>query len=109
MSTEALSQPAQRTAASSQTGNPTPVSQTVGITWAGQPVRIRLDAAEVQQHPLRLGLSMQVSVDVSKQEGEQVLAAGVGEPRKLPAELVPDSREADKLIARIIAENMQQK
>lgn len=73
------------------------------------PVRIRLDAAEVQQHPLRLGLSMQVSVDVSKQEGEQVLAAGVGEPRKLPAELVPDSREADKLIARIIAENMQQK
>lgn len=73
------------------------------------PVRIRLDAAEVQQHPLRLGLSMQVSVDVSKQEGEQVLAAGVGEPRKLPAELVPDSRETDKLIARIIAENMQQK
>lgn len=73
------------------------------------PVRIRLDAAEVQQHPLRLGLSMQVSVDVSKQEGEQVLVAGVGEPRKLPAELVPDSRETDKLIARIIAENMQQK
>ena len=73
------------------------------------PVRIRLDAAEVLQHPLRLGLSMQVSVDVSKQEGERVLAAGAGSTRKLPAELVPDSREADKLIARIIAENMQQK
>ena len=73
------------------------------------PVRIRLDAAEVLQNPLRLGLSMQVSVDVSKQEGERVLAAGADSTRKLPAELVPDSREADKLIARIIAENMQQK
>ena len=36
MSTEALSQPAQRP----PTGNPTPVSQTVGITCAGQPVCI---------------------------------------------------------------------
>lgn len=72
------------------------------------PVRIRLEAAEVIAHPLRLGLSMQVSVDVSKQEGEQVLAASVGEPRQLSAELVPDSREADQLIARIIAENTQQ-
>lgn len=72
------------------------------------PVRIRLDAAEVLQHPLRLGLSMQVNVDVSLQEGDAVLAASVNSSRKLPAELVPDSREADKLIAGIIDENTRQ-
>ena len=38
------------------------------------PVRIKLDAAELQQHPLRVGLSMEARVDVSQTDGG-VLAA----------------------------------
>ncbi|EHR70326.1 multidrug resistance efflux pump [Burkholderiales bacterium JOSHI_001] len=34
------------------------------------PVRITLDAAELQAHPLRLGLSMNVEVDVTQQGGK---------------------------------------
>jgi len=34
------------------------------------PVRIALDPAEIEQHPLRLGLSMQVEVDTHERDGE---------------------------------------
>jgi membrane fusion protein, multidrug efflux system len=33
------------------------------------PVRIALDGKQLQQHPLRVGLSMEATVDVSKQDG----------------------------------------
>ena len=39
------------------------------------PVRIELDAAQVQQHPLRVGLSMEAEVDVTKQEGRTLADA----------------------------------
>ena len=44
------------------------------------PVRVTLDAAQVSKNPLRVGLSMQVTVDVSKQDGKMLADA----PRTAP-------------------------
>lgn len=43
------------------------------------PVRIALDPDELQSHPLQLGLSMNVTVDTSKQEGERLNASSESE------------------------------
>ena len=70
------------------------------------PVRIALDAKEVAAHPLRVGLSMLVEVDVSHQEGG-VLAA---EPR--PHDVAHTdvfdalSKDADALVNRIVDRNL---
>ena len=69
-------------------------------------VRIALDAKEVAAHPLRVGLSMLVEVDVSHQEGG-VLAA---EPR--PHDVAHTdvfdalSKDADALVNRIVDRNL---
>jgi len=67
------------------------------------PVRISLDAADLHQHPLRVGLSMQVQVDIRNQGGVTLAAT----PRRTPvaqtsvyAENQPQLQER---IARIIA------
>ena len=39
------------------------------------PVRILLDPQQLQEHPLRVGLSMEASVDVSKQDGKTLADA----------------------------------
>jgi membrane fusion protein (multidrug efflux system) len=39
------------------------------------PVRVTLDAKQIQEHPLRVGLSMEATVDVSKQEGRTLADA----------------------------------
>jgi membrane fusion protein (multidrug efflux system) len=72
------------------------------------PVRIALDPKEVAQNPLRVGLSMNVKVDVSDESGSSVASA----PRT-PAQgavastTVYDSlqRDADAEVARIVAAN----
>jgi membrane fusion protein (multidrug efflux system) len=70
------------------------------------PVRIRLDPKELALHPLRVGLSMQVEVNVSQQDGK-VLA---DTPREAPvAETqVYDQlmKEADSEVKRIISSNL---
>lgn len=72
------------------------------------PVRIELDAAELRGHPLRIGLSMHVDVDVHDTSGP-VLAGGAP---KADAPLMATSAyrgqlaEADALVARVIAENL---
>jgi membrane fusion protein (multidrug efflux system) len=40
------------------------------------PVRISLDPAQVSAHPLRIGLSMEVSVDVRSQDGKSLAEGG---------------------------------
>ena len=40
------------------------------------PVRIALDAKELARHPLRLGLSMKVAIDTSRQDGASLMQAG---------------------------------
>ncbi|MBP2167991.1 membrane fusion protein (multidrug efflux system) [Erwinia toletana] len=69
------------------------------------PVRIELDAAEVEKHPLRIGLSTLVKVDTQNKEG-MVLANSV---RQTPAyetnALALDLAPVNQLIAEIIRAN----
>ena len=71
------------------------------------PVRIALDPKELDQHPLRIGLSMDVEVDLHDQSG-RILS------RQAPAQAVlstdvytHDQAEVDALIASIIEANSE--
>ncbi|CAG2153291.1 Multidrug export protein EmrA [compost metagenome] len=68
------------------------------------PVRIALDPQQLKDHPLRVGLSMNVTVDVRKEEGGAMLSASAAKPLETN---VYDkvAQDADELIARIIALN----
>ena len=68
------------------------------------PVRIELDPAEVKAHPLRIGLSMNVSVDVRDKSGPLV----ANQVRSVPLPERPrDDGDAsiEQTIERIVAEN----
>jgi membrane fusion protein (multidrug efflux system) len=68
------------------------------------PVRVALDPKEIQAHPLRVGLSVDVSVDVRDQSGP-VVTQTVG-PGTTRADTGEDSGPvADAMIARILSEN----
>ncbi len=71
------------------------------------PVRIKLRADELQQHPLRLGLSMLVTVDVRNTEGPLLTEAPAKTTLATSASLHVDLTGADERIARIIADNSQ--
>ena len=69
------------------------------------PVRIALDAKEVQQHPLRVGLSMDAKVDVSKTDGP-MLAEGLRNATGAQTTVFDQaSSGADADVRRIIAAN----
>jgi len=69
------------------------------------PVRIALDAGQLGEHPLRVGLSMVAEVDVSNQDGK-VLA---GAPREAALAhtqaFAPQAGAADEEVRRVIAAN----
>jgi membrane fusion protein (multidrug efflux system) len=68
------------------------------------PVRVKLDADEVREHPLRVGLSMRAEVDLHDQSGP-VLATPVSTVSgTMPAHEERDP-EVEATIARVIAEN----
>ena len=68
------------------------------------PVRIALDPQQLKDHPLRVGLSMDVTVDVRKEEGGAMLSASAAKP--LQTDVYDKvAQDADELIARIIALN----
>ena len=71
------------------------------------PVRIALDPAELESHPLRVGLSMQIEVDVANDSGTSLTQNAP--VRNAPAYQTKVFDEADRdsaaLIARIVAEN----
>ena len=77
------------------------------------PVRIALDPAELRAHPLRIGLSMTVEVDVGDvADGKDAtppagarLADVVADTGPVASHTRADA-EADALIARIVAENL---
>jgi membrane fusion protein (multidrug efflux system) len=71
------------------------------------PARIQLDQRELDAHPLRIGLSMQVDVDTREQSGAQ-LGAAVGTSYRTDV-FAQYGAEADADIARIIAQNMPAK
>jgi membrane fusion protein (multidrug efflux system) len=67
------------------------------------PVRVALDPSELQQHPLRIGLSMQVDVNTHDETGGQLNTAAPTSYRTAVFDKYGD--EADAEIARIIAQN----
>ncbi|MFM0286926.1 HlyD family secretion protein [Paraburkholderia megapolitana] len=67
------------------------------------PVRIAIDPQELEQHPLRIGLSMQVDVNIKDDSGSELASAKNTVYQTSVFENYGD--EADAEIARIIAEN----
>ncbi|MFZ4528417.1 MAG: HlyD family efflux transporter periplasmic adaptor subunit [Undibacterium curvum] len=72
------------------------------------PVRISLDPKELAAHPLRVGVSMQVKVDISQQQGQALNAAPAA--RSIPAfqtrVFEQSAQDADRRIADIIQANL---
>jgi membrane fusion protein (multidrug efflux system) len=70
------------------------------------PVRVALDAKQLAEHPLRVGLSMTVEVDVSKTDG---LALADAPPKIAPdTTLAANDDAANAIVARVIAANLGQ-
>jgi len=70
------------------------------------PVRVVLQPDEVKAHPLRVGLSMEVELDVKDQSGP--VLAQVTRDKAVAQTLVFDNlqRDADQLVSRIISANL---
>ncbi len=71
------------------------------------PVRIKLRAEELQQHPLRLGLSMLVTVDVGNTDGPLLTEAQHKATLATTQSLNVDLAGADERVRQIIAANRQ--
>jgi membrane fusion protein (multidrug efflux system) len=70
------------------------------------PVRIGLDPAQLEQHPLRVGLSMEVDVDVANTNGKVLSAAMRTSPSYTTIAFNHDTEEADALVRKTIAANI---
>jgi len=70
------------------------------------PVRIALDPAELRAHPLRIGLSMSVTVDTTDHSGNVLSVQADTGPSYQTSVFDAKTEAADALIARIIAENI---
>ncbi|MGZ5215109.1 MAG: HlyD family secretion protein [Caldimonas sp.] len=70
------------------------------------PVRIALDAKEVAAHPLRVGLSMDVKVDVRKTDGRMLADASQGPAHSATAVFDEGHGAADADVKKIIAANL---
>lgn len=70
------------------------------------PVRIELDPAQLEKHPLRLGMSMRVSVDVHDQHGAVLPPATPGRPVLATDAYVQQLADANRRIEAIIAANL---
>jgi len=74
------------------------------------PVRIALDAKQVAEHPLRVGLSMNVSVDVQDQSGKSLAEAQTRQtPLAQTAVFERQDQAAEAEVARIIKANLGSK
>lgn len=69
------------------------------------PVRIALDSTQITQHPLRLGLSATVSVDVSHPQGEVLAPAKPLQPLYQTKVLSYDEQHLNQRIEQIMQEN----
>jgi membrane fusion protein (multidrug efflux system) len=70
------------------------------------PVRIALDADEVRKHPLRIGLSMSVDVNLHGQNGELLSTKPVEKPILTTDVYARQMHDADALVAKIIQSNL---
>ena len=69
------------------------------------PVRIALDPKELQEHPLKIGLSMHVEVDMHDQSGPMLAQAVEGQPALSTDIYAGQLDEAEQRIAHIIEDN----
>jgi len=70
------------------------------------PVRIALDKRELQQHPLRLGLSMHAEVDLHAAGSGLLPTAAPSAPKLTTNAYAKQLADADALVDRIIRENL---
>jgi membrane fusion protein (multidrug efflux system) len=70
------------------------------------PVRVALLPDEVKSHPLRVGLSMEVEVDVRDQAGPMLAMSPRAQPVAQTAVFEDLRRDADARVARIISSNL---
>jgi len=73
------------------------------------PVRIALDAAEVAKHPLRVGLSMNVKVDIADQSGKMLSSTQRSDPVAATAVYDEQLKAADAAVEKTIAANLGHK
>jgi membrane fusion protein, multidrug efflux system len=70
------------------------------------PVRIELDKKQLAEHPLRVGLSMEVDVDVHDTSGAQLAGAPVSGPVYATKAFEEQAAAADARVKEIIAANL---
>ncbi len=73
------------------------------------PVRIALDPKEVHAHPLRVGLSMDVQVDIADTSGRMLAEGSPRDTRPTTAAFDNGRSEADRTVQRIISANLGRK
>ena len=71
------------------------------------PVRIVLDPHDMQQHPLRVGLSMFAKVDIRHADGNLLPQETVAAPRFTTDVYQNALQQADQLVAKILHDNNQ--
>jgi len=70
------------------------------------PVRIAIDAKDLAEHPLRVGLSMDVSIDTADQKGKALNDTPRTAPAAVTSVFETLSQAADQRVAGIIAANL---
>ncbi len=73
------------------------------------PVRIALDPKELAEHPLRVGLSMEVTVDTASQDGKALADAPREQPVASTRVFEAQQAAADAEVARVIATSLGRK
>lgn len=73
------------------------------------PVRIALEARELQLHPLRIGLSMDVTIDIHDRSGAALTTLPAPAPIAATMVYAQDIKAADARVAQIIADNLERK
>jgi len=73
------------------------------------PVRIAVDAKDIADHPLRVGLSMDVDVDIHDQSGPAVVAAARTGPVASTAVYEDLDKAADERVNAIVSANLGRK
>jgi len=70
------------------------------------PVRIEIDAKQLADHPLRMGLSMEATVDIAQQTGAPVLPGNAPRASSRTDVFEAQNGEAERLVREIIASNV---
>jgi membrane fusion protein (multidrug efflux system) len=70
------------------------------------PVRVELDAKQIAEHPLRVGLSMEAKVDVAEQTGQPLTSTASARTSSSTQAFDAPNGAADRLVRDIIAANL---